>query len=119
MPVNRLTLIVVLAVLAPPAGAQDRNLFPDALPREIEASVGRRTIVIPDGTDGLHYFPDGPLSVLGTRPLRFLMPVGNKTVIVTGRDFGNLTSQQEVMGPSGSGPDAHYAGVYSTWRRGP
>jgi hypothetical protein len=22
------------------------------------------------------------------------------------------------MGPSGSGPDAHYAGVYSTWRRG-
>jgi hypothetical protein len=75
--------------------------------------------VFPDGTDGLHYFPDGPLSLLGTRPVRFLMPAGNKTVLVTGRDFDYLSSQVEILGPSGNGPDAHYAGIYSAWRRGP
>jgi hypothetical protein len=98
---------------------QDNNLFPDNLPGEIEATVGRRATVIPDGADGLHYFPDGPLSLLGTRPLRFLMPAGNTTVLVTGRDFDDLASQVEVLGPSGGGPDAHYAGIYSAWRRGP
>jgi hypothetical protein len=110
---------VALILFAPIASAQERSIFPDCLPNEIEATVGRRVIVIPDGTDGLHHFPDGPLSILSARPLRFLMPVANKTVLVTGRDFGNLTSQVEIMGPSGSGPDANYAGVYSIWRRGP
>ncbi len=114
-----LTAFVLLSVLVPTARGQEKTLFPDSLPREVEANVGRRAIVIPDGTDGLRYFPDSPLSILSTRPLRFLMTVSNKTVLVTAQDFGNLTSQEEVMGPSGNGPDANYAGVYSTWRRGP
>jgi hypothetical protein len=105
------TAFVILVVLVSAARAQEKALFPDALPREVEATVGRRAIVIPDGTDGLHYFPDSPLSILSTRPLRFLMTVSDKTVLVTGQDFGNLTSQEEVMGPSGKGPDANYAGV--------
>ena len=109
----------VLAVIVPTARAREKTLFQDSLPREVEATAGRRAIVIPDGTDGLHYFPDSPLSILSTRPLRFLMTVSDKTVLVTGQDFGNLTSQEEIMGPSGNGPDANYAGVYSTWRRGP
>jgi len=112
-------VILTLVLLAPPAMGQDVDLFPDTLPREVEATVGRRATVIPDGAEGLHYFPDGPLSILNTRPLRFLMPVGNKTVLVTGRDFENLTSQVEILGPSRSGPDAHYAGIYSAWRPGP
>ena len=116
MSYERRSLVVVLAFLVPPARAQDKSLFPDAQPREIEASVGRRMTVIPDGADGMHYFPDGPLSVLSARPLRFLMPMGNRTVLVSGRDFGSLTSQREVLGPSGSGPDANYAGIYAAWR---
>ncbi len=117
--VNFSSLPLRLTFLALSAMGQDVNLFPDTLPREVEATVGRRATVIPDGADGLHYFPDGPLSILGSRPLRFLMPAGNKTILVTGQDFENLTSQVEIMRPSGSGPDAHYAGIYSAWRRGP
>ena len=116
---NCWTTFVILAVLVSPTRAQEQPLFPNALPREVEATVGRRATVIPDGTDGMHYFPDGPLSILSTRPLRFLMAVETKTLLVTGQDFSNLTSQEEVVGPSGNGPDANYAGVYSTWRRGP
>jgi hypothetical protein len=116
---KRWTALVLLGVLASTVSGQEKTLFPDALPREVDATVGRRATVIPDGKGGLHYFPDGPLSILSARPLRYLMPVGNKTVLLTGRDFGNLTSRTEIMAPSGSGPDANYAGVYSTWRRGP
>jgi hypothetical protein len=110
-------VILTIVLMTSPAMGQDVAVFPDTLAREVEATIGRRTTVIPDGTDGLHYFPDGPLSILGSRPLRFLMPAANKTVLVTGRDFGHITSQVEVLGPSGSGPDAHYAGIYSAWRR--
>jgi len=113
------TVFLILVLLVAPAMGQGENLFPDTLPGEVEATVGRRATVIADGVEGLHHFPDGPLSFLSTRPLRFLMPVGNKTVLVTGRDFDDLASQVEILGPSGSGPDAHYAGVYSAWRQGP
>ncbi len=110
---------VVFAVVGVPATGQEKSLFTDALPREVEAKVGRRVILIPDGTDGLHYFPDGPLSFLSTRPLRFLMPAANGTVLMAGQDFGSAMLQSWVTRPSGSGPDANYAGVYSIWRRSP
>jgi hypothetical protein len=111
-------LTAVLVALVASARGQETKLFPDVLAREVHAAVGKRTTVLPDGTDGMHYFPDGPLSILSARPLRFLMPMGNRTVLVSGRDFGSLTSQREVLGPSGSGPDASYAGIYAAWRPG-
>jgi hypothetical protein len=54
------------AILSIPAIAQQKSLFPESLPSEVEVTVGRRSTVIPDGTDGLHYFPDGPLSILSS-----------------------------------------------------
>ena len=116
---KRWVLLLALVLHGWAVRAQEKSPFPNAPQREVEAKIGRRVIVIPDGTDGLHYFPDGPLSFLSTRPLRFFMTVSNRTVLVSGRDFGNLASQEEIMGPSGSGPDANYAGVYSIWRRAP
>ncbi len=117
---GRYWLVAIVLILSDvPANGQEKRLFPDTLSQEVEAKVGRRVTLIPDGADGLHYFPDGPLSFLSSRPIRFLMPAANGTAYMAGEDFGSVTLRSQIMSPSGSGPDANYAGVYSIWRRSP
>ena len=67
---------------------QDKSPFPNLPQREVEARSVVRVILIPDGADGLHYFPDGPLGFLSTRPLRFLMRAADGTVLMAGGTSG-------------------------------
>ena len=108
-------LVAWFMALAGSAWADDSPLFPNVGPAEVECKVGPRRTLIPDGAHGLHYFPDGPISVLGSRPLRFLMVCGVETVSFAGRDFADAVPQARVLKPSGGGPDAHYAGIYAVW----
>ena len=107
---------VVVMVLALPVVAtcgREAPLFPDTDPAEVEYRVGPRRILMPEGANDLNYFPDGPLSILSTRPLRFLMVCGNETLLFAGRDFRDAVPQSRVLTPGGTGPDAHYAGIYA------
>jgi hypothetical protein len=100
------------------AGADEPPLFPNVGPPEVECRAERQQELIPDGAYDLHYFPDGPISILSTRPLRFLMACGNDTVTLAGRGFLDAVPQGKVLTRTGSGPDAHYAGIYAVWPEG-
>jgi hypothetical protein len=87
--------------------SQIKFVFPPPFSQMDGATVMVRRILFLDGADGLHYFPDGPLSTLSTRPLRFLMSAANGTVLMAGSDFASVSLQSQVMRPSGNGPDAN------------
>ncbi len=116
---NRLMIAVLLVTwsMAPSrdARADDPPLFPNVDPAEVECRVGRQQDLIPDGMNGLHHFPDGPISILSARPLRFLMVCGYETILLAGPNLRDAAPQARILSPSGNGPDADYAGIYAIW----
>lgn len=91
------------------------GLYCEATATELVATLGERRTVIPDGKFGFHYFPDEPISVIGRSPLRFLMVVGNRTVLMEGRSFESARPVKAVLAPSTNPKafDGQYAGIAS------
>jgi hypothetical protein len=91
------------------------GLYCEATARELVARLGERQTVIPDGKFGFHYFPDEPVGVIGRSPLRFLMVVGNKTVLMEGESFEAAKPVKDVLAPSTDPKafDGQYAGISS------
>jgi hypothetical protein len=84
---------------------------------EITATVGKQMVVIPDGKYDFHYFPDEPISVISRQPLRFLVVVSNRTILMQGRSFETAKPIKAVLEPSGSSGsyDQKYAGISSIY----
>jgi hypothetical protein len=84
---------------------------------ELTATVGKQTVVMPAGQHGFNYFPDEPISVISRSPLRFLMVVGNRTMLMEGPSFEKARPVKAVLEPSNSpgAYDEHYAGISSVF----
>lgn len=84
---------------------------------ELTATVGKRGVVIPEGTFDFRYFPDEPVSVLSRSPLKFLMVVGDKTVLMEGSSFEKAKPSKVVLEPSKKAGtyDEHYTGISSVY----
>jgi hypothetical protein len=76
--------------------------------------------VLPWGQQGMTFFPDGPISYqIRNKTIHAWFSGGGQTFHVTGPDFDHLTAAPviagnavPVLGPSGQGFDAGYAGSY-------
>src|SRR5437016_3460520 len=84
---------------------------------ELTATVGKRGVVIPEGRFGFRYFPDEPVAVLSRSPLRFLLVVGDKTVLMEGSSFEIAKPARSVLEPSRTvgAYDEQYAGISSVY----
>jgi hypothetical protein len=69
---------------------------------KVEAEVGRQSTVIPEGRFGFRFFPDQPVSVLGTKPLTFLMVVPPDTILMRGDSFEDARPVRSVLRRSGT-----------------
>jgi hypothetical protein len=68
--------------------------------------------LFPDGYCGLQYFSDEPISILTTRPFRFLAVAGNYTVLLEGPNLVSARPVRKVLEPGGKDSfDNGYAGV--------
>ena len=80
----------------------------------IKAIVGSHSVILPAGYHGLNYFPDEQISLLGKNPYRFLMVVGNSTVLLEGETSESVIPIKTVLAPgSKSDFDNGYAGITS------
>jgi hypothetical protein len=86
---------------------------------ELRVTLGEQNLVIANGQYGFQHFPDEAVAVLGRNPLRYLMVVGDHTIIMEGDSFGTATSQGVVLQPSKSSGayDEQYAGINSIYIR--
>jgi hypothetical protein len=83
------------------------------LAADLTAIVGKQTIVMSSGQHGFNYFPDEPVNVINRLPLRFLMVVGSRTILMEGPSFESAVPSKVVLEPSKSAGayDEHYAGI--------
>jgi hypothetical protein len=79
---------------------------------ELSVSVAKQQILLRSGQYGLDYFPDQPVAVVGQRPLRCFMTVGNRTVAFQGKNWNSLRPGKTVLAKGAKGSfDNGYAGV--------
>lgn len=64
---------------------------------KIEVQVGEQKTVIPEGRFDFRFFPDQPISVLGTKPLRFLLVVPPRTLLMQGPSFETARPVRPVL----------------------
>ena len=57
-----------------------------------KATVGKLVVVMPPNANGLNYFPDEQISVIGKSPSRLLVVSGNATVLLQGPSLADRKS---------------------------
>jgi hypothetical protein len=103
-------VIALLTASEPSAAADPPKLPPDKVRLDVE-SVGKQQLLLKPGQHGLAYFPDEGISVLGRKPLTFLLVAGNVTWLMQGTSWGTAVPVRKVLEPSADGPDNGYAGI--------
>ena len=79
-----------------------------------KATVGKLVVVIPANTQGLNYFPDEQISLLGKNPTRMLVVSGNATMLLQGPSVAQARPRKTVFGPGPKSDfDNGYAGITS------
>jgi len=87
-----------------------------AVADELTVTIGRQETVFSDGSQGMHYFPDEPVVVLGTNPWQWFMVDENETVFMQGRTLETSKRERVVLAPGKEGDfDSHYAGICSVY----
>jgi hypothetical protein len=100
---------------APPRGKTD--LFANfTRPSEVHVRLGPHEVLMESGHQGLIHFPDEPICILNSRPLKFLMVSGDSTYLMQGASWATSVPLAKVLtpGPAGS-VDNNYAGVSSVY----
>jgi len=83
----------------------------------LSVRVGQQSIMYPDGFGGLHYFSDEPISILSTRPCRFLIVACDRTILMEGSALESAKPVAKVLEPgSKEWFDNGYAGISSVYR---
>src|SRR5262249_29727206 len=70
-----------------------------AIADDFQVTFGPIETVIPDGTDGLHYFPDGPIVLLQAEPLRALVVAEKQTELLEGANWRSIKRISTVLSP--------------------
>lgn len=104
----RWSLVLILSVVCWPRFVA----FADDIPTE---SVGKLTVVIPPNTQqGLNYFPDEQISIIGKNPIRMLVVSGNSTLLLQGPNIAQARPRKVVFMPGNTTDfDNGYAGITS------
>jgi len=76
--------------------------------------VGEQATVLPNGAFDFHYFPDEPICILNTNPVRYLIVVANKTILMQGESIASAVPVGDVLKPSEE-YDKQYAGISSVY----
>jgi hypothetical protein len=84
---------------------------------KLTVKLGQQSTVYPDGYCGIHFFPDEPISVLTTRPFRFLVVNGDSTFLMQGTSLTTAVAVKKVLEPGPKNSfDNGYAGILATVR---
>lgn len=86
---------------------------------ELQVQVGKQSVVLPEGSYGLKYFPDEGLGVLSTHPLTFLVAASDNTYLFYGRRWEDVRPISMVINHGTKGDfDNGYAGVGGVYKVG-